>query len=96
MAERRGPCLSPRKGRTPLKFRTSLGTAIRFKEWRLLMRDPWLSSQLALQVVYTLPVAVVLMRNQGPDGNVAMAIAPALVVIASQLSASLGLVGRVG
>jgi ABC-2 type transport system permease protein len=80
--------LAPR-GRTPLRFRTSLGTAIRFKEWRLLMRDPWLSSQLALQVVYTLPVAVVLMRNQGPDGNVAMAIAPALVVIASQLSASL-------
>lgn len=77
------------RGRGPLRFRTSLGAAIRLKEWRLLMRDPWLSSQLALQVVYTLPVAVVLWRNQGPDGNVALAIAPALVVIASQLSASL-------
>ena len=84
-----GPARVAAQGRTPLRFRTSLGTSIRFKEWRLLMRDPWLSSQLALQVVYTLPVAVVLMRNQGPDGNVAMAIAPALVVIASQLSASL-------
>jgi ABC-2 type transport system permease protein len=79
----------PGSGRMPLRFKTALGTAIRFKEWRLLRRDPWLSSQLALQIVYTLPVAVVLMRNQGPDGNMALAIAPALVVIASQLSASL-------
>lgn len=75
--------------RTALRFRTGLGTAIHTKEWRLLLRDPWLSSQLALQIIYTLPIAVVLWRNQGPDGNVAMAVAPALVVIASQIAASL-------
>ena len=70
-------------------FRTALGFALRQKEMRLIRRDPYLASQLLLQVIYTLPVSVVLWRSQGADGSVALAVAPSLVVIASQISAAL-------
>lgn len=73
----------------PLKFRRGLGRALRLKEWRLLGRDPWLVSQILLQVVYTLPVSIVIWRSQGPNGSMAISVAPAVVVIASQIAASL-------
>ncbi len=72
-----------------IRFREGLGRALRQKEWRLLGRDPWLLSQILLQVIYTLPVSIVIWRSQGPDGSLAISIAPAVVVIASQISASL-------
>jgi len=59
------------------------------KEWRLLTRDPWLASQLLQQVIYTLPVSVVLWKAQGPHGSVSLALAPMVVVVAAHISASL-------
>ncbi len=73
----------------PVRFRPGLGRALRLKEWRLLGRDPWLLSQIMLQVIYTLPVSIVIWRSQGPNGSMAISIAPAIVVIAAQISASL-------
>lgn len=73
----------------PIKFRRGLSRALRLKEWRLLGRDPWLVSQIMLQVIYTLPVSIVIWRSQGPNGSLAISVAPAVVVIASQISASL-------
>ena len=68
-------------------FRTGLGPALRRKEWRLLLRDPGLFAQLGLQIVYTIPLVVVLLRSGSlPTG---VAVAPALVVIAAQVAASL-------
>ena len=55
----------------------------------MLRRDPWLASQLLLQIVYTMPISVVIWRSQGAGGSLALAAAPAIVVIASQLAASL-------
>lgn len=75
--------------RRPIRFRAGLGRALRLKEWRLLGRDPWLLSQIMLQVIYTLPVSIVIWRSQGPNGSMAISIAPAIVVIAAQISASL-------
>jgi ABC-2 type transport system permease protein len=63
--------------------------ALRRKEWRLLLREPYLASQLLLQIIYTLPVSVVVWRSQGAGGSVALAAAPAIVVIAAQISSSL-------
>jgi ABC-2 type transport system permease protein len=59
------------------------------KEWRLVGRDPWLISQILLQVVYTLPVSVIVWRALGTQSAIAVSVAPAIVVIASQISASL-------
>jgi ABC-2 type transport system permease protein len=42
-----------------------------------------------LQVIYTLPVSVIIFKALGPNGSLALSVAPALVVIASQISASL-------
>jgi ABC-2 type transport system permease protein len=70
-------------------FRASLGATLRAKERRLLIRDPWLMSQIALQIVYTLPVSVILWRNGGATGSAGVAFAPSIVVIAAQLAGSL-------
>lgn len=59
------------------------------KEWRLLTRDPWLASQLLQQVIYTLPVSVILWKAQGPNGSVSLALMPTIVVVAAHISASL-------
>jgi ABC-2 type transport system permease protein len=79
----------PRKRKSRMRFKSGAGRALRWKEWRLLSRDPWLISQILLQVVYTLPISIVIWRSQGPDGSIALSVAPAIVVIASQISASL-------
>ena len=70
-------------------FRAGAAASLRRKEWRLLSRDPWLLSQILLQIIYTAPVSVVIWKSLGPQGSLSLAIAPALVVIASQVSASL-------
>jgi ABC-2 type transport system permease protein len=72
-----------------IRFRHSRAHALRMKEWRLVARDPWLISQILLQVVYTLPVSVIVWRALGTQSAIAVSVAPAIVVIASQISASL-------
>lgn len=69
-------------------FRQGPLTALRLKETRLLIRDPNLFAQLGLQIVYTLPLAVILIKN---PSNIppAVALLPLVVVLASQVAASL-------
>jgi ABC-2 type transport system permease protein len=71
------------------RFVGGAGKSLLIKEWRLLARDPWLASQLLQQVIYTLPVSVVLWKAQGPHGSVSLALAPTVVVVAAHISASL-------
>jgi ABC-2 type transport system permease protein len=69
-------------------FGSSIATTLRRKEWRLLRRDHAIFAQLALQIIYTVPLVAVLLR--GVDNiPMAIAIAPAIVVIGAQISASL-------
>ncbi len=84
-----GAGASQPRARRRFRFRGGAGASLRRKEWRLISRDPWLASQILLQVIYTMPVSVVLWRAQGPDGSIALSIAPALVVVAAHISASL-------
>lgn len=69
-------------------FREGVRTSLRWKEWRLLVRDPNLFAQLGLQIVYTLPVVVMLLRspNEIPSQ---IALTPFIVVLAAQISSSL-------
>jgi len=79
---------APRSTRAT-RFRAGVGSALRRKEWRLISRDPGLASQIMLQIIYTMPISVVLWRAMGPNGSLALATAPALVAVASNVSASL-------
>ena len=77
-------------------FSGDIGKALRAKERRLVLRDPWLLSQLMLQIVYTLPVSVILWRNGGVTGTVGIAFAPTIVVVAGQLAGALAWVALSG
>ncbi len=79
----------PRKSARRRDFRVGVAASLRRKEWRLLARDPWLFSQMLLQVIYTLPISVVVWRSPGVGGAIGLAVSPFVVVIASQISASL-------
>lgn len=70
-----------------VRFRQGLAPNMWRKEWRLLARDPGMFAQLALQIIYTVPVAVVLLRNETLPP--VFALAPTIVVIAAQVAASL-------
>lgn len=70
-----------------VRFRHGLAPNMWRKEWRLLARDPGMFAQLALQIIYTVPVAVVLLRNETLPP--VFALAPTIVVIAAQVAASL-------
>jgi ABC-2 type transport system permease protein len=77
------------RGRKARPFRASLGATMRSKERRLILRDPWLISQIVLQVVYMLPISLILWRNGGATGSPAIAFTPLIVVVGAQLGGSL-------
>lgn len=59
------------------------------KEFRLLLRDPVLLSQIGLQLVYLLPLGFVLLRPGGGFEITEAAFAPALTLLSSAISGSL-------
>lgn len=79
---------SARNAKRRIRFKSGAGASLRNKEWRLLARDPGLFAQLSLQIIYTLPVAVLLLK--GNNGfSLALGLAPVIVVVAVQISSSL-------
>jgi ABC-2 type transport system permease protein len=70
-------------------FSGSLGATMRAKERRLVLRDPWLISQIMLQIVYMLPISFILWRNGGVTGSPGIAFTPLIVVVGAQLAGSL-------
>lgn len=68
-------------------FHVTPAAALRRKEWRLLVRDPSLFAQIGLQIIYTVPLALVLLRSEALP--IALAVAPTIVVITAQVAASL-------
>jgi ABC-2 type transport system permease protein len=79
----------PARERPARAFRGSLGATLRAKERRLILRDPWLISQILLQVVYMAPVSLVLWRNGGATGSPGVVFAPLIVVVGAQLAGAL-------
>ena len=84
-----GAVLDKAKSRQTRPFRSGVAASLRRKERKLIARDPWLLSQILLQLIYVLPISIVLWRRGGITGSVEVAVAPSIVVIASQLSGSL-------
>jgi ABC-2 type transport system permease protein len=62
--------------------------ALRWKEWTLLLRDPWLLSQTLMQVLYLLPPALMLWLDFGA-GSGALVLVPVIVMAAGQLAGGL-------
>jgi ABC-2 type transport system permease protein len=71
-----------------LRFGAGVAKSLRRKEWRLLRRDHSVFAQLSLQIIYTVPLAIVLLRS-ADNMPLAMALSPTIVVIAAQVAASL-------
>jgi len=62
---------------------------LRQKEWKLLLRDPWLVSQSLMQILYLLPPAILLWRGFGEGSNALLVLVPVLVMAAGQLAGGL-------
>ena len=84
-AERRGRSATRRRRfavRSP--FAALVG-----KEWRLLLRDPWLLSQSLMQVLYLVPPALFLWVSYGKGTDGLVLVVPVLVMAAGQLGGGL-------
>lgn len=73
-------------GPVHLRVRASLFDAIVLKEWRLIARDPHLISQVLLQLVYLLPLFLLIFRDAGAPGP---ALASGLTLLSASLAGSL-------
>lgn len=74
------------------QMRGGLSATLVRKEWRLLLRDPLLLSQIMLQLLYLLPLFFVFTRNVGVEGMHRFSsggFASAFVLLATSLAASL-------
>lgn len=74
-------------GGSRLRFWPGPARNLRSKEMRLLRRDPSLFAQLGLQIVYTIPIAVILVRSHVVP--TAVALVPTIVMIAAQVAGSI-------
>lgn len=77
-------------------FQTERATAIRRKEWRIVLRDPWIVSQIFLQLLYITPLFAVLWQSGDGRGSPVLALASTVVVVSYQLAASLTWLGVSG
>lgn len=71
------------------RFKGKPAAAIARKEWRLLLRDPWVLSQICLQIAYASPIGFAIFLSPGMHASIGLAAAPTIVVIVCQLAASL-------
>jgi ABC-2 type transport system permease protein len=63
--------------------------ALRWKEFMLLRRDPWLVSQTLMQLLYLLPPALMLWRSFSDSSAATVLITPVIVMAAGQLAGGL-------
>jgi ABC-2 type transport system permease protein len=73
-------------GAPAFRFRASLFDTIVIKEWRLIARDPHLISQVLLQLIYLLPLALLVLRNGSAAGA---AVGTGLTLLCASLTGGL-------
>ncbi|MBV8565056.1 MAG: hypothetical protein JO273_06340 [Methylobacteriaceae bacterium] len=76
-------------GRPMRPFRSGLRTSLLRKEWRLLVRDPWLISQVLMQILYLLPLCLIYWRQTNSDRAALGGLAMMAVVVAGHLAGGL-------
>src|SRR5882672_5815609 len=84
------PATAVRKGSRTTSFRRgSRQSALRWKEFMLLRRDPWLVSQSLMQLLYLVPPALMLWRSFSESSDAIVLITPVIVMAAGQLAGGL-------
>ena len=78
-----------RGSRTAVFHTGSRQQALRWKEFVLLRRDPWLVSQSLMQLLYLVPPALMLWRSFSDSSTAIVLITPVVVMAAGQLSGGL-------
>jgi ABC-2 type transport system permease protein len=79
-----------RSGTATTTFRGgSRQQALRWKEFMLLRRDPWLVSQSLMQLLYLVPPALMLWRSFSESSDAIVLITPVIVMAAGQLAGGL-------
>ncbi|MCQ8780703.1 permease [Mangrovibrevibacter kandeliae] len=78
-----------RPSRVALRLPASPRSALRAKELRLILRDPWLLSQSLTQILYLLPPALLLWQSFGNAAGAGPLLVPVLVMATSQLAGGL-------
>ena len=79
-----------RKGSRTIAFRRgSRQSALRWKEFLLLRRDPWLVSQSLMQLLYLVPPALMLWRSFSDSSAATVLVTPVIVMAAGQLAGGL-------
>jgi ABC-2 type transport system permease protein len=63
--------------------------ALRWKEFLLLRRDPWLMSQTLMQLLYLVPPALMLWRSFSNNATAIVLVTPVIVMAAGQLAGGL-------
>ncbi len=82
--------ISAQRGSRATVFRTgSRQQALRWKEFALLRRDPWLVSQSLMQLLYLVPPALMLWRSFSDSSTAIVLITPVIVMAAGQLAGGL-------
>jgi ABC-2 type transport system permease protein len=78
------------RGSSTSPFRvSSRQQALRWKEFMLLRRDPWLVSQTLMQLLYLVPPALMLWRSFSDSSTAIVLITPVIVMAAGQLAGGL-------
>jgi ABC-2 type transport system permease protein len=67
----------------------SVGSVLRQKEWTLLARDPWLMSQILMQILYLLPPALFLWHTLHSRTDAYVLLVPMMVMVAGHLGGNL-------
>ena len=89
-ASSRAPSATARRRPGTTTFRVAgASTALRIKERKLLLRDPWLISQSLMQLLYLIPPAVLLWNNLGRGSAASIVLVPVLIMTAGQLAGGL-------
>jgi ABC-2 type transport system permease protein len=83
------PAVTSRKAKARTFRRGSRQQALRWKEFVLLRRDPWLLSQSLMQLLYLVPPALMLWRSFSDGSTGLLLITPVVVMAAGQLAGGL-------
>jgi ABC-2 type transport system permease protein len=79
----------PRARRSRASFGASQLGALMLKERRIILRDPWLLSQILMQCIFLIPIAVVTVYRVASGANDASALVPVLIVLCGQIAGGL-------
>jgi ABC-2 type transport system permease protein len=78
-----------RARRSRASFGTSPMAALMLKERRIILRDPWLLSQILMQCIFLIPVAAVTVYRVASGADDASALVPVLIVLCGQIAGGL-------